>query len=94
MKHPFFKNSLAAFAFTIAIVASFAFTPAQNDVVEITTYEQVSATVCGQSTTTCDNSGITFCTVDHIIGNAPLYEIQSPSGTVCVYLLHDSRQHY
>ncbi|MEP5341651.1 MAG: DUF6520 family protein [Algibacter sp.] len=92
MKRNFLKNSLAAFAFTMAIVASFAFSPAQSDAAEIPGYLQQPTTCDLSPTETCDNAGIQDCTVGHINGQALLFEDVAPSGTTCVDQLKDSRQ--
>ena len=85
MKRNFFKNSLAAFAFTLAIVASFAFTPVQDDLLPpvqgyiISTGEDK----CVNSISTCFVSGPVLCTVDGTAQGTPVYRIHPENNTDC-----------
>ena len=90
MKRNFLKNSLAAFAFSLAIVASFAFSTNESDAdsLLIDAYEQsLSPDTCLKVTTVdpdiCNPFFGIICTYNGI----PLYKIQYEAKTTCSSLL-------
>jgi hypothetical protein len=84
MKRNFLKTSLSAFAFTMAIVASFAFSPALNDAEDVLVdgyIQQTDPEACTIVTHTCDDTGSIDCTVTLISGIEDVYKIKN--GTEC-----------
>lgn len=87
MKTKKLKNSLATFAFTLAIVASFAFKPDSNDLVALVPgYLQFqSPEECLSSIDVCALGNDYNCTVSFLGVTKELYGIQS--GTNCYFQL-------
>lgn len=85
MKRNFLKTSLSAFAFTLAIVASFAFSPAPNDAedVAVNGYIQTqNPQDCQKVTHECVIGPIRDCTITVFpVGPTPVFQIRS--GTLC-----------
>ncbi|HEX9601196.1 MAG TPA: DUF6520 family protein [Mariniflexile sp.] len=83
MKRHFFKTSLSAFIFTLAIVASFAFSPTLNDTENdpvkgyIQTLDPMS---CEKVIHDCIIGGVD-CTITVIGGEAPVF--YTKTGTLC-----------
>ena len=94
MKRNFLKNSLAALAFSFAIIASFAFSNAQNE--EVSGQEYVWNPLTEQCVTTtkfCNELSERTCTVDDTETGTPVYDIPNLTGTACINLLtHDPNQ--
>ncbi|HEX9601199.1 MAG TPA: DUF6520 family protein, partial [Mariniflexile sp.] len=86
MKRNFLKTSLSAFAFTLAIVASFAFSPAPNDAEDVAVQGYIQ-TLDPESCVKVNNHNcvigpIRDCTITIFpAGPAPVYETRF--GTLC-----------
>ncbi|MFI0428764.1 DUF6520 family protein [Mariniflexile sp. HMF6888] len=87
MKSNFLKESLAAFAFTLAIVASFAFSTNESDTVS-QYYIQTSPSVCTliQQSIDCSIGGLN-CTVDGTPNGVLAFESRNATQTTCILIL-------
>ncbi|HEX9599906.1 MAG TPA: DUF6520 family protein [Mariniflexile sp.] len=92
MKTNFLKTSLSAFAFALAIVASFAFSPALSSTEDASTvqgYTQATGmgstlTPCNVSINTCEMGTAEDCTVS-AQDNTPVYGLEHFTGsTTCL----------
>jgi hypothetical protein len=90
MKRNFLKTSLSAFAFTMAIVASFAFSPALNDAEDVLVDGYIQTEdpdECQPISHECEDGSAQDCTVTIIgAGPAPVYELDT-NGTTCTFQL-------
>jgi hypothetical protein len=93
MKRNFFKNSLAAFAFTLAIVASFAFSNAEYSSIEyIQKLDSSQVPVsCDPVSVDCSRDGDFTCTYEDVTGTYDVYEDKIGITTTCTLPLLDDR---
>lgn len=89
MKRNFLKTSLSAFAFTLAIIASFAFSPALNDAEDLLPppqgyIQQISPLNCAKVDHDCLVGDTFDCTVTLISGEEPVFgDTNPPANTTC-----------
>ncbi|MFI0428763.1 DUF6520 family protein [Mariniflexile sp. HMF6888] len=84
MKRNFFKNSLAAFAFSLAIVASFAFTPNESDTVSQYYIQNVNDCELISQSIDCSPGDQLDCTVDGTPSGVPAFESRNGTQTTCL----------